>query len=44
MLVSHDVDGALAEADLALGLRGGGQAFCRARCEVDATAARELYA
>ncbi len=44
VLVSHDVDGALAEADLALGLRGGGQAFCSPASEVDAKAARELYA
>ena len=44
VLVSHDVDGALAEADLALGLRGGGQAFCSPAGEVDARAARELYA
>ena len=44
MLVSHDVDGALAEADVALGLRGGRQAFCPPAREVDARAARELYA
>ncbi len=44
VLVSHDVDRALAEADLALGLRGGRQAFCLPAGEVDATAARELYA
>ena len=43
VLVTHDVDGGLAEADLALGLRGGRQAFCRPAREVDATAARELY-
>jgi heme ABC exporter ATP-binding subunit CcmA len=40
VLVSHDVEGALAEADLALGLRGGRQVFAG---EVGAAAARELY-
>jgi heme exporter protein A len=40
VLVSHDVEGALAEADLALGLRGGRQAFAGA---VEPAAARELY-
>jgi heme exporter protein A len=40
VLVSHDVEGALAEADLALGLRGGRQVFAG---EADAAAARELY-
>ena len=44
VLVSHDVDRALAEADLALGLRAGRQAFCAAAGEIDAKAARELYA
>ena len=44
VLVSHDVEGALAEADLALGLKGGGQAFCSHAGEIDAKAARELYA
>jgi hypothetical protein len=34
------VEGALAEADLALGLRGGRQVFAG---EVGAAAARELY-
>jgi len=43
VLVSHDVEGALAEADVALGLRGGGQAFCSPASEVDAQSARELY-
>ncbi len=43
VLVSHDVERALGEADLALGLRGGGQAFCSPAGEVDANAARELY-
>ena len=44
VLVTHDVDGGLAEADLALGLRAGRQAFCRPARELDAAAARELYA
>jgi heme exporter protein A len=41
VLVTHDVEGGLAEADLALGLRGGRQVFAG---DADATAARELYA
>jgi heme exporter protein A len=40
VLVSHDVEGALAEADLALGLKGGRQMFAGA---VEPAAARELY-
>jgi heme exporter protein A len=40
VLVSHDVEGALAESDLALGLRGGRQVFAGS---ADAAAARELY-
>jgi heme exporter protein A len=44
VLVSHDVERALAEADIALGLRGGRQSFCSPAGGVDATAARELYA
>ena len=44
VLVTHDVDGGLGEADVALGLRGGKQAFCRPAHDVDAAAARELYA
>ncbi len=40
VLVSHDVDGALGESDLALGLKGGRQLFVGA---ADAAAARELY-
>ena len=44
VLVTHDVAGGLAEADLALGLRGGKQAFCRPAAEVDPSQARELYA
>jgi heme exporter protein A len=43
VLVTHDVEGGLAEADIALGLRGGKQAFCRPAAEVDAGAARGLY-
>ncbi len=40
VLVSHDVEGALAESDLALGLKGGRQVFAGT---ADAAAARELY-
>ncbi|HEY1359611.1 MAG TPA: ABC transporter ATP-binding protein [Thermoleophilaceae bacterium] len=40
VLASHDVEGALEEADLALGLRGGRQAFAG---EATAEQARELY-
>jgi heme exporter protein A len=43
VLVTHDVEGGLAEADVALGLRGGKQAFCRPAGEVDVATARELY-
>ena len=41
VLITHDVEGGLAEGDLALGLRDGGQEFC-AR-DVDGARARELY-
>jgi len=41
VLITHDVEGGLAEADLALGLRGGRQEFCGAG--VQAAQARELY-
>jgi heme exporter protein A len=44
VLVTHDVEGGLAEADVALGLRGGRQAFCQPAREVDAATARGLYA
>ena len=40
VLVTHDVEAGLAEADLALGLRRGRQVFA---ARVDASAARELY-
>ena len=40
VLVSHDVEGGLAEADLALGLRGGRQAFAGT---VEATTVRDLF-
>ena len=43
VLVTHDVEGGLAEADVALGLRGGKQAFCRPAGEVDTATARGLY-
>jgi heme exporter protein A len=42
VLVTHDVEGALAEADVALGLRGGRQAF--AEKAPPAERVRELYA
>jgi heme exporter protein A len=42
VVVSHDVEGTLAECDLALGLRGGRQAF--AASGVNAKQVRELYA
>ena len=41
VLITHDVEGGLAEADLALGLRGGRQEFCGTG--VQAAQARELY-
>ena len=44
VLVTHDVEGGLAEADLALGLARGRQAFALPAGEVDARRARELYA
>ena len=43
VLVSHDVEGALAEADVALGLAGGRQAFVRPAAEIDPAEARRLY-
>ena len=44
VLVTHDVEGGLAEADVALGLRGARQAFALPAGELDAARARELYA
>ena len=44
VLVTHDVEGGLRESDLALGLRGGRQAFARPAAELDAARARDLYA
>jgi heme exporter protein A len=44
VLVTHDVEGGLAEADMALGLRGAAQAFALPAGEVDPARARELYA
>jgi heme exporter protein A len=43
VLVTHDVEGGLAEADIALGLRAGKQAFCAPAAEIDAATARGLY-
>jgi heme exporter protein A len=40
VLVTHDVEGGLREADVALGLRAGRQAFCG---EADPAEVRELY-
>jgi hypothetical protein len=39
--VTHDVEGGLAESDVALGLKLGRQAFAQAG--VDVAAVRELY-
>ncbi|MGI8846529.1 MAG: ABC transporter ATP-binding protein [Thermoleophilaceae bacterium] len=44
VLVTHDVEGGLAEADLAVGLKGGRQAFALPATGLDAAQARELYA
>lgn len=44
VLVTHDVEGALAEADLVLGLRRGRPEFVLPTAEVDAARARKLYA
>ena len=43
VLVTHDVERALAEADLALGLRAGRQAFALPARELDGARTRELY-
>jgi heme exporter protein A len=43
VLVTHDVAGGLAEADVALGLRGGSQSFAAPAAEVSEADARELY-
>ena len=44
VLVTHDVDGGLAEADLTLGLKGGRQAFCVRPAELGDGTRRDLYA
>ena len=44
VLVTHDLEGGLAEADVALGLRGASQLFARPAAEVEPALARELYA
>ena len=44
VLVTHDVEGGLAEADMALGLRGAAQAFALPAGQVDPSRARGLYA
>jgi heme exporter protein A len=43
VLVTHDVAGGLAEADVALGLRGGSQSFAAPAAEVSEADARGLY-
>src|SRR3954447_23788988 len=43
VLVTHDVEGGLGESDLAVGLRGGRQAFFMPAAELDGARARELY-
>jgi hypothetical protein len=42
--VTHDVEGALAESDVVLGLRRGHQEFFLPSAELDPARARELYA
>jgi heme exporter protein A len=44
VVVTHDVESGLAEADLALGLRGGRQAFFVPAAELTRATARKLYA
>jgi heme exporter protein A len=44
VLISHDVERGLAEADTVLGLRGGKQALAARAGEVDVATLRELYA
>ena len=44
VLVTHDVEGGLAECDHVLGLRGGRAALSGARDEIDPGQVRELYA
>ncbi len=43
VVISHDVEHGLAEADLVLGLRGGRQALLAPARELDVAAVRELY-
>jgi ABC-type phosphate/phosphonate transport system ATPase subunit len=43
VLVTHDVEGGLAEADLALGLKDGRQVFALPAAEIEAGEARRLY-
>jgi heme exporter protein A len=43
VLVTHDVEGALRESDLALGLKGGRQVFAAPAGGLDRAEARELY-
>ena len=43
VLVTHDVEGGLDEADVALGLRGAGQSFALPAAEVSTSEAQALY-
>jgi heme ABC exporter ATP-binding subunit CcmA len=43
VLVTHDIEAGLAEADVALGLRGGRREFCAPAGDVAPERARELY-
>ena len=44
VVISHDVEHGLAEADVVLGLRGGRQALLAPAVDVDVAMVRELYA
>jgi heme exporter protein A len=44
VVISHDVEHGLAEADVVLGLRGGRQALLAPARDVDVAMVRELYA
>jgi len=44
VLITHDVEGGLAESDIALGLQGGRQVFATDSSAIDGARARALYA
>lgn len=44
VLITHDVEGGLAESDIALGLRAGDQVFATPTSAIDGAEARRLYA